>query len=311
MEMLNEMAVFTQVVDSGGFSAAARQLGITTSAVSRHVSRLEAHLGGRLLLRTTRALSLTELGQQVHGACVRMLGTAREVHAMAGNYGARPGGVIRVSAPVVFGQTWLAPKLPGFLDAYPEIDVRLTLVDRTVDLAEEGVDLAIRIARELAPGLAARPLCAVRYVLVASHAYLARHLAPARPEELPQHRCCYLGYDRFGSSWTMQRDGQQVSIAVPARLTINNSAAIVALAESAGGIGLVPDFAARSALDEGRLQQVLPDWEFCAPYTGAVHAVYTPGRHVALKVRALIDYLVPAPPSTLSNPGQAGGADSF
>jgi len=291
MEMLNEMAVFAQVVDSGGFSAAARQLGITTSAVSRHVSRLEAHLGGRLLLRTTRALSLTELGQQVHGACVRMLGTAREIHAMAGNYGARPSGVIRVSAPVVFGQTWLAPKLPGFLDAYPDVNVQLTLVDRTVDLAEEGVDLAIRIARELAPGLAARPLCALRYVLVASPAYLASHPAPAHPDQLPQHRCIYLGYDRYGSHWTLQRDGQQVHVDVPTRLTINNSAAIVALVEGGGGIGLVPDFAARAALQQRRVQLVLPEWEFCAPYTGAVHAVYTPGRHVALKVRVLIDYL--------------------
>lgn len=292
MEMLKEMAIFAQVVDSGGFSAAARHLGITTSAVSRHVSRLEAHLGGRLLLRTTRAVSMTELGEQVHAACARMLSTAREVHAMAGSYSARPNGVIRVSAPVVFGQTWLAPRLPGFLDAYPEVDVRLTLVDRTVDLAEDGVDLAIRIAGELAPGLAARPLCAMRYVLIASPAYLARHPAPADPAELTRHRCCYLGYGRFGGSWTLLRNDQHVSVEIPGRLTINNSAAIVALVEAGGGIGLVPDFAARDALAAGRVRQVLQDWEFDAPYTGSVHAVYTPGRHVALKVRALIDYLV-------------------
>jgi DNA-binding transcriptional LysR family regulator len=291
MEMLNEMAMFAQVVDSGGFTAAARQLGITTSAVSRHVSRLETHLGGRLLLRTTRSLSLTELGQQVYAACSRMLSTAREVRAMAGSYSARPNGVLRVSAPVVFGQAWLAPRLPGFLELYPEVDVRLTLVDRTVDLAEEGVDLAIRIARELAPGLAARPLCAMRYVLVASPAYLAAHAAPEQPEDLLRHRCCYLGYDSFGSSWTLQRGGRQVSIEVPRRLTINNSAAIVALAEADGAVGLVPDFAARAALEAGRLQLLLPGWEFCAPYSGSVHAVYTPGRHLALKVRALIDYL--------------------
>lgn len=292
MEMLKEMAIFAQVVDSGGFSAAARHLGITTSAVSRHVSRLEAHLGGRLLLRTTRALSLTELGQQVHAACARMLSTAREVHAMAGSYSARPNGVIRVSAPVVFGQTWLAPRLPGFLDAYPEVDVRLTLVDRTVDLAEDGVDLAIRIARELAPGLAARPLCAMRYVLVASPAYLELRGAPATPDELPTHRCCYLGYGSFGADWTLRRGHTVTRIQAPGRITINNSAAIVALAETGGAIGLVPDFAAAAALASGRLRQVLPDWEFDQPYTGSVHAVYTPGRHVALKVRALIDYLV-------------------
>lgn len=294
MKMLNEMAIFSQVVDSGGFSAAARHLGLATSAVSRHVSRLEAHLGGRLLQRTTRSLALTELGQQVYAACTRMLSTAREIHALAGSYSARPNGIIRVTAPIVFGQVWLAPKLPGFLDLYPEIDVRLTLVDRTVDLIEEGVDLAIRIARELAPGLAARPLCSMRYVLVASQGYLARHTAPATPEALREHRCSHLGYGAFGDCWTLRRGDTSVNISVPARLTINNSAAILAMVEADGGIGLVPDFTARAALHEQRVQQILPDWEFCAPYTGEVHAVYTPGRHLALKIRVLIDYLASA-----------------
>jgi len=292
MEMLKEMAIFAQVADSGGFSAAARHLGITTSAVSRHVSRLETHLGGRLLLRTTRALSLTELGEQVHAACVQMLSTAREVHAIAGSYSARPNGVVRVSAPVVFGQTWLAPRLPGFLDAYPEVDVRLTLIDRSIDLAEDGVDLAIRIARDLAPGLAARPLCAMRYLLIASPDYLERHPTPLEPADLAQHRCCYLGYGRFSDEWTLMCGTERVSVIIPTRVTINNSAAIVNLVQAGGGIGLVPDFAARDALAAGRVHHVLPDWEFDQPYTGNVYAVYTPGRHVALKVRALIDYLV-------------------
>lgn len=291
MKMLNEMAIFSQVVDSGGFSAAARQLGLATSAVSRHVSRLEAHLGGRLLQRTTRSVAMTELGEQVYAASTRMLSTAREIHALAGSYSARPNGIIRVTAPIVFGEVWLAPKLPGFLDLYPEVDVRLTLVDRTIDLIEEGVDLAIRIARELAPGLAARPLCAMRYVLVASPDYLSRHAAPATPEALREHRCCHLGYGPFGDSWTLRRGDASVTISVPARLTINNSAAILAMVEAGGGIGLVPDFTAGAALRGQRVRQVLPDWEFCAPYTGAVHAVYTPGRHLALKIRVLIDYL--------------------
>lgn len=295
MDMLKEMAIFAQVVDSGGFSAAARQLDLTTSAVSRHVSRLEAHMGGRLLQRTTRSLSLTELGAQVHAACSRMLSTAREVHALAGSYSARPNGVIRVTAPVVFGQTWLAPLLPAFLDLYPDVDVRLTLVDRNVDLIEEGVDLAIRIAQELAPGLVARPLGAVRYVLVASAAYLDAHGRPAAPQELPSHRCIYLGYARFKEDWTLRRGTETVSVRVPSRLTINNSAALLAAAEAGGGVALVPDFAARAALAQGRVQPVLPDWTVGEPYSGTVHAVYMPGPHLALKVRAFIDYLVAQP----------------
>lgn len=291
MKMLNEMAVFSQVVESGGFSAAARVLGLNTSAVSRHVARLESHLGGRLLQRTTRSLALTELGRQVHEACTRMLSTAREVQSLAGSYSARPNGVIRLTAPVVFGQVWLAPKLPAFLELYPDVDVRLTLVDRTVDLIEEGVDLAIRIARELAPGLAARPLCTMQYVLVASPAYLARHGLPATPQALAGHRCSHLGYGPFGGAWTLRQGDTSVQVTVPARLTINNSAAILAIVEEGGGIGLVPDFTAGAALAAGRVQRVLSEWELCEPYTGTVHAVYIPGPHLALKVRALIDYL--------------------
>lgn len=291
MKMLNEMAVFSQVVDSGGFSAAARTLGLNTSAVSRHVSRLEAHLGGRLLHRTTRSLAPTELGCQVYDACTRMLNIAREVHALAGSYSARPNGTIRVTAPIVFGQIWLAPKLPGFLELYPEIDVRLTLVDRTVDLIEEGVDLAIRIARELAPGLAARTLCPMRYVLIASPDYLDRHGTPSTPEALSEHCCSYLGYGPFGEAWTLKRGDVVAHVKVTTRLTINNSAAILAMVESGGGIGLVPDFTARVALDTQQVQLVLPEWEFDEPYTGSVHAVYMPGPHLALKVRTFIDYL--------------------
>jgi DNA-binding transcriptional LysR family regulator len=292
VELLKEMAVFAQVVDSGGFSAAARKLKLTTSATSRHVSRLEAHLGARLLQRTTRSVAMTELGQQVHAACKRMLSTAHEIHALAGTYGARPTGIIRVSAPVVFGQVWLASKLPGFCDLYPEVDVRVTLIDRNVDLIEDGIDLAIRIARELAPGLAARPLCAMRYILVASPAYLADRGTPETPEDLRQHHCIHLGYASFGDSWTLKRGENKVNVRVPSRITINNSAAILAVAQASGGIGLVPDFSAHAALQDKRVQQVLPDWDLCAPYAGAVHAVYMPGRNLPLKVRALIDYLI-------------------
>jgi DNA-binding transcriptional LysR family regulator len=293
-EMLNEMAVFSQVIDCGSFSAAARHLGITTSAVSRHVGRLEAHLGGRLLLRTTRALSVTELGQQVHDACARMLASAREVYALAGSDRAGPNGTLRVSAPLVFGQHWLAPKLPGFLAAYPDVDLQLNLINRPVDLVNDGVDVAIRIAEALAPGLASRPLCTFEYVLVASPGYLAERGAPATPEALVEHACCHLGYGRFGGAWTLHQGARSVTVNVKGRVLINHSAAIVALVAAGGAIGLVPDFAANDALRDGSVVRVLADWTVGAPYTGAVHVVYTPGRHVALKIRAFIDYIVAA-----------------
>lgn len=290
------MAVFVQVVDSGGFSAASRQLGMATSAVSRHVTRLEKHIGGRLLQRTTRSLSLTELGQQVHTGCTRMLAAAREVHAMAGSYSARPTGIIRVTAPIVFGQLWLAPRLPGFVALYPEVDVHLTLVDRTVDLIEEGEDLAIRITREVAPGLVARPLCVMGYVLVASAAYVVEHGVPVQPGDIAAHPCICLRHAELGGSWTMQRGEENTTVTVPTRVSINNSAAVIAAVEADGGIGLVSDFAAQAAIDAGRVVRILPDWTVGGAHVRTVHAVYVPGRHIALKIRAFIDYLVGAGP---------------
>ena len=291
MEMLREMAMFVRVVDAGSFSEAARQLGITSSALSRHVSRLEAHLGARLLHRTTRSLALTELGQKVHAGSNRMLAAAREVQALAGSYSERPNGVIRVSAPIVFGQLWLAPRLPRFLALYPDTELRLTLTDRTVDLIEEGEDLAIRIAQELAPGLAARLLLRMRYVLVATPAYLAARGEPATPAELAAHSCIGLRHAELGREWTLRRGAEAMPVALAARCSINNSAAVLEAVEAGGGIGMLSDFAARAALDAGRVRQVLADWEADEQHTRAIHAVYLPGRHLALKIRAFIDYL--------------------
>jgi DNA-binding transcriptional LysR family regulator len=292
MEMLREMAVFVQVVDSGGFSAAARQLGLDTSAVSRHVARLEAHMGARLLQRTTRSVALTELGRQVHEGSVRMLAEARDVHALAGAYNARPTGVIRVSAPIVLGEVWLAPRLPRFLELYPDVDVRLTLVDRTVDLIEEGEDLAIRIGREVAPGLATRALFSVNYVLLAAPSYLAEHGEPAHPAELAGHRCIGLRHFELGVAWDFKRGADSVQLPAPTRLAINNSAAVLAAVRAGGGIGLMTDFAAREAIEQGSVRQVLGDWALGERHARTVHAVYVPGRHLALKVRAFIDYLL-------------------
>ena len=291
---LNAMAVFARVVECGSFSAAARELGMTPSAVSRHVTRLEAAIGGSLLQRTTRAFALTELGQAVHAACARMVAAAQEVNTLAGDHAGTPHGLLRISAPVVFGQAWLAPRLPALLDRYPGLDLQLTLADRMVDLVEEGVDVAIRIARELAPGLAARPIRAVRYRLVAAPDWLARHGTPTEPAALAGHRCLYLGYGAFGERWSLRhkQDGQTVTLRIPPRVTLNNSAAIVAMAQAGGGIGLVPDFSPVAALASGSLVPVLDDWEILEPYVGTAFAVYTPTRHLAPKVRAFIDHLV-------------------
>lgn len=292
VQLLKEMAVFAKVVETGGFTAAARELTLTTSVVSRHVARLEAHLGARLLHRTTRSIALTELGQQVFEACQRVVSASREVQAFAGAYSARPSGLIKISAPVVFGQLWLAPRLPAFLANNPEVDIQLTLIDRQVDLVNEGVDLAIRITQQLSPGLAARQLFRMHYVLVATPNYVQKHGTPIHPLDLQQHQCIYFGYGRFKDSWTLEKGGKSITVKIAKRLTINNSAAILAAVLADGGIGLIPDFTAKLALENGQLVQVLADWEQQEPYRGTVNIAYLPNRHLPLKVRALIDYLV-------------------
>jgi DNA-binding transcriptional LysR family regulator len=295
VKYLPEMVVFAAVVEQRGFAAAARQLDMTASAVSRSVARLEAHLGLKLLNRTTRSLSLTEAGTEIYGQCARIAQAARDVEAQAGRDARKPTGVVRVSAPTVFGEIWLAPRLPGFIARWPEVQVDLTLIDRVVDLAEEGFDLAIRLTlpEALSPGLVARPLFGMSYVMVATPSYLASAGVPSSPGQLCDHRCLYLGYGGFRDRLEMSREGEQASVQVGGPLTINSSLAILTAVEADVGIGIVPDFVAADGLDAGRLERVLPAWSLGGAYAArTAHAVYCPTRYLPQKVRVLIDHLV-------------------
>lgn len=292
MEMLNEMMVFAEVVANGGFSSAARLLGLETSSVSRSVARLEKHLGSRLLHRTTRSIALTEVGEQVFKECAAIAGSVRGIQSLANRFLAEPRGKLRVSAPVALGQLWLAPRLAGFMEAHPLVDLQLSLIDRPVDLLEDGIDLALRISADWMPGLVVRKLFAVRYVLIASPAYLLRHGVPTEPVQLHKHCCLYLGHGAFGATWSMHRNDVRTTVTVPSRLTLNNSVAIATAAAAGCGIGLIPEFSARVGLDTGALVEVLPEWGFEAPYRRDAALIYPPGPHVPNKVRAFVDYLV-------------------
>lgn len=292
MQMLNEMMVFAEVVANGGFSAAARSIGVEPSSVSRSVARLERHLGARLLHRSTHSIALTEVGEHVFKECASIAASVRDIQSHANRFHAEPRGTLRVSAPVALGQLWLAPRLAAFMDACPSVDLRVTLIDRPVDLVEDGMDIALRISADWPPGLVARKLFAVRYVLIASPAYLGRHGVPAQPADLQQHRCLYLGNGSFGATWTMRRDGQRTTLTVASRMTLNNSIAIALAAATGSGIGLIPEFSARDGIDAGRLVEVLPEWEFEAPYRRDAALVYLPGPHLPNKIRAFVDHLI-------------------
>ena len=292
MKQLVEMVVFARVAESRGFAAAARALGMTTSAVSRSVARLEAHIGGRLLNRSTRALSLTELGSAVYDSCAAIAEKAREVESLAGHYASVPNGRLKLSAPVSFGQLWVVPMLRAFIAEFPAVEVQLDLDDRPVDLVGESYDLALRIAPQLPPGLVQRRLGSTSMMLVASRGYLARWGPVVQPDDLRAPRELIVQGTPGETELLLHGGLQRAQVRVACRLALNNDGAIVAAACEHAGIGLVRDYAARPAIRQGLLVPVLPGWTLGGNHRPlGIHAIYAPTRHLPRKVRAFIDFV--------------------
>ena len=294
LENLPDMVVFARVVDAGSFSGAARQLGLTPSAVSRQVARLEGVLRVRLLERTTRKLRLTEAGSAAFTRCQALVAAAREVMALSDSQSATPRGLVRVSMPKAFGRQVVHPLMPAFLARYPEVDVQLIITDRTVDLFEESVDLAIRITDAPPPGLAGRPLTTIRHLVCASPQYLAAHGTPAHPRDLAQHSCLYLGEDERDRHWRFQRGAEEATVRVSGRYVANHSEVRLDGARQHLGIASLPEFTAREALAKADLVTVLDDWEHKTDYAGTAWLLYPPNRFLAAKLRVWIDFLVAA-----------------
>jgi DNA-binding transcriptional LysR family regulator len=292
LDCLPDMAVFARVVDAGSFSAAARQLGVTPSAVSRQVARLEDVLRVRLLERTTRKLRLTEAGTAAYSRCQAMVAAAREVLALSDTNTATPRGLVRVRMPKAFGRQVVHPLMPAFLRQYPEVDVQLVITDRTVDLFEESIDLAIRITDAPPPGLAGRPLMRIPHVVCASPAYLAEQGQPLHPRDLAQHSCLYLGEDERDRHWRFKKGGDELAVRVSGRYVANHSEVRLEGALQSLGIASLPEFTARASLASGALVRVLDDWEHLTHYAGMAWLLYPPNRCLAAKLRVWIDHLV-------------------
>ena len=294
---LADMQVFVQVVQQRSFARAAGVLQLTTSAVSRSVHRLEQKLGVKLLQRSTRALSLTEVGSEVFAQCLHMLESAEHAVSLAAAHRQQPQGTLRISAPAMLGELWLAPRLPAFCAQWPEVHVQVDITDALADLHADGIDLAIRIStvEALAPGLVAQPLFPVRYLIVAHPDYLARSAAITQPQDLPQHPCMSLGYGAFQNLVDMQHiaTGENQRICLHTPLTLSSSLALLqALTAGRTGLGLMVDFVAQPAISRGELVQVLPDWSLLGNYAPrTAYAVFAPGPHIPPKLRAMLDYL--------------------
>jgi DNA-binding transcriptional LysR family regulator len=291
LSLLTEMVVFAKVVETGSFSAAAHLLGTTPSATSRAVARLEKVLGTRLLQRTTRKLRLSESGHAVHARCLDMVNAAQSVMAVSGQLNPEPQGLVRVSVPKAVGRFVIHPHIPDFLARYPQVDVLLRLDDRPVDLIADQVDLAIRITDSPSPGLMGRHLFDIHHLLCASPQYLQRRGMPGHPHDLKAHDCIFLGEAPGDARWKFQQGSKRVSVQVAGRYAVNHTGARLDAVLHHLGIGSLPFFTARHALQQGHIVQVLPNWQFQADYSGQAWVLYPPTRHLAPKFSAFIQFM--------------------
>jgi DNA-binding transcriptional LysR family regulator len=290
MDRLQAMAVFRGVAEHGGLAAAARQLGLSPAAVTRAIAGLEARLGARLLTRTTRRVALTDAGRRYLADCRRILAEIEEAEAAASGSHATAEGELVVTAPTQFGRLHLGPALPGLLERYPALAVRLILLDRVVDLVEEGIDVALRIGPLATPSLVAVRLGEVRRVVVAAPAYLEQMGAPRAPGDLARHRLVAPTSLMSGESWGFVVDGKPARVRVTARLAASQPDVAIDAARAGFGLTRVPIYQVAADLREGTLEVVLEAFE--EPPV-PVSLVTVEGRRAAAKVRAFVDVMTP------------------
>ncbi|MGB5206394.1 MAG: LysR family transcriptional regulator [Azonexus sp.] len=291
MDRLAAMHLFVRVAELGNFSAVAQQLGVARSVVTRQIAALEAHLGVKLMARSTRRLTLTSAGTAYLEKCRVILNLVETAETDVAEERLTPRGNIRISLPLSFGLKRLAPLLLDFSQRYPEVALEMDYSDRRVKLIEEGIDLSIRITRRLEAGDVARKIGTGHLLALASPEYLARHGRPQHPSELAHHEC--LGYTAGGAgqNWQFMVDGQLESFPVRSRINANNGEVLTEAAAQGLGITLQPDFIADSFLLAGRVEAILTD--FPIPELG-IYAMLPSNRHVPYRVRALMDFLAAA-----------------
>lgn len=287
-----EMAVFAEVAERGGFSAAGRRLGLSPSAVSKVVTRIEDRLGTRLLVRSTRALRLTPEGEVYLRRAQRIIGEIEETErVVAGGAAAVPRGLLRVNASVGFGAGCLVPLVPEFLARYPQVELDLTLTDSTIDLIAQRADIAIRSGPLRDSALKARLILESRSVVVASPAYLARHGTPSHPDDLAGHNCLGFNFRRSQDEWPFRDPGgdQGYARAVTGNFLANNGVTVRELCLAGLGIARLGVFHVRRQLERGTLVPMLEAYN--PGDIERIHAVFAGHDHLAARIRAFIDFL--------------------
>ena len=283
---LNEIAVFTRVVQAGSFTAAAKALGMPKSTVSRKVSDLEDRLNARLLQRTTRRLSLTDAGRTYFDYGVRIVSEIEAAESAVGSLQDKPRGLLRVS--VGPNSQWLADIIADFMKHNPKVQLKVLSTDRNVELVEERFDVAIRAGALADSSLVARRLGSATWLLVATPAYLKRRRRPRVPDDLEQHDCLLFGTGSTTVDLALEKGEEVVRVPVSARLLVSDFDIVYAAATAGLGIAVLPAFRCVDDLREQRLERVLRDW---APPSIPVHIVYPTARHLSAKVKSFVEYV--------------------
>jgi DNA-binding transcriptional LysR family regulator len=288
MDRLGAMEMFVRIVETGSFSAVARQIGTTQPTISKQLTALEKQLQTRLLHRSTRSLGLTEAGAAYYERCRRIIDEVREAEAALGRLQTGLAGTLHVNASIALGQIFLAPLVLKFQRQYPALGIELSLNDRYIDLVEEGVDVAVRIGQLADSNLVARRLGSTRRVLVATPAYLAAHGIPERPEDLTRHNCLLYAYLSSGNEWLFNGPDGEIRVRVHGSFKANNGHVIREAVLDGVGVAITPDWLAHDKLESGEIVALLP--QFAAPPL-EINAVYPSARHVSVKVRAFVEFL--------------------
>ncbi len=288
MDQLTSMRLFVRVVQTGSFTAVARESGISQSSVSKRLAALEAKLGTRLLSRSSRKFSLTESGSDYYERSVLILMDVDEAQAAVTSMTGNPMGVLRISVPVSFGQLHIIPRMPNFLQAYPNIKLDMMLMDRYVNLVAEGIDVAIRIGTLEDSSLIARRLGDSPRRLVASKAYLDSRGRPSHPEELKNHNCLVYSLLNTVNIWHFQHEGKEITVQVNGTFQANNSNAVRQMALAGCGIIISPKWMSDGDIQNGRLEAVLTEY---TPLGSPIQAVYLDKHYVPGKVSTMVSFL--------------------
>jgi len=286
MDRIDAMQAFVAVADLQGFAPVARKLGLSPSGVTRLIAALEDRLGARLLQRTTRSVTLTDVGSRYLERARRILADVEEAEGAAEGERTRPSGRLVISAPVGFGRLHVSPVMSAYLTRYPEVSGELRLSDRMINLVEDGVDLAVRIGHLADSSLVARHVGEMRRIVVASNGYLKQRGEPDTPEAIASYQTIQFGATAASPDWRFVEDGREVRVACTPRFTTNSADAAIQYAEQGGGLTRVLAYQAAEAIKAGRLRIVLEKFEQ-PPLP--IHIVYPTSRLLSAKVRTFID----------------------